>query len=693
MAVNALGFSTGATPSTTVSVPVPSGVTVGDLILIWVVSQVAGMTFSDTGDGFTAVTAATGQNCSAQLLYRTATSADVTLSSDSGDYTVTASVSHSMAGIVLDLPGASFDPSTPTSSGQLLSTAGTAVSANGVTTTNNGDLLLWFAGIRNASGTVPTIGVPSGFTTQVSQTNSSTGGANVGAIFAYETQATAGATGAEAGSFSESDDGGALLVAVSQAASFTGAAALSGTGTMQGTIQLPLTVRVRHVGAALGDGSSNSGSTGYPDLSLTAFENDVVTPAGCGTLHLFFQDSIPASLSAAPQSLASYAGVCRVWVDFEPTHYGINGTYNAGGTPAAGAVTDAANLGTFIQSCQAGGLDLRIVLWHEVWSKFNVYGTQASNNLDCTNSLGYYGAVLRSYNLPVPLCVSNYTANSSYGHWASAVGNAAAPGLGWAACSLGYIDEVYTDIYVDEAGSIGGAQGTFDNMATLASAFSLPLGILELGPIPASNPEPGYNATDTNTFMSYVIDYLAAWVADATVVANGVSIDTTPLADIVFWANADNGGYTQSMPQNWSSQTVTNYQTLYDAYNAGVYGSGAINPFSGLNGSGSITANGVLGGKGNAALSGSGSITATGGLGGSGGGSSIFSGSGSMTSMFGMNVPGTITISGTGSLTTLAAVKYPGASVMSGTGSIGGYISGTWQANVIAYYLYEGSWV
>jgi hypothetical protein len=690
VAVNALGFSTGATPSTTVSVPVPSGVAVGDLLLIWVVSQVAGMTFSDTGDGFTAVTAATGQNCSAQLLYRTATSADVSLSSSSGDYTVTASVSHSIAGIVVDLPGASFDPSTPTSSGQLLSTAGTSIPATGVTTDNAGDLLLWFGGIRNPTGTVPTIGVPSGFTTQVSQTNSSTSGANVGAIFAYETQATAGATGTQSGSLSEADDGGALLIAVSQSASFTGAAALSGSGTMQGTIQLPLTVRVRHVGAALGDGSSNSGSTGYPDLTRAEFDEIVI---GCGTLHVFFQDTIPASLSAAPQSLASYAGVCRVWVDFEPTHYGIDGVYNDGGTPASGAVTDLANMSAFIESCQAGNLDLRIVLWHEVWSKFNVYGTQADNNQDLCNSLGYYGAMLRSYGLPVVLCVANYTANSSYGHWASAVGDAAAPGLGWAVCSLGYIDEVYTDIYTDEAGTIGGAQGTFDNMATLASAFSLPLGILELGPIPASNPDPGYNAADTNTFLSYVIDYLSAWVADPTVVANGVSIPTTPLADIVFWATADNGGYTQSMPQNWSTQTVTNYDTLYDTYNGGVYGSGAINPFSGLNGSGSITANGLVGGQGSSALSGSGSITATGSPGGSGGGASALSGSGSMTSMFGMTIPRSVTLSGSGSLTTLAAVKYPGASALGGIGSIGGYISGTWQATVKAYFLYEGSWV
>jgi len=328
-------------------------------------------------------------------------------------------------------------------------------------------------------------------------------------------------------------------------------------------------LRTRRVGVALGNGSANSGGLGFPDLTRSQF-GTVVSPAAAGAVHPFFGTTVPASLAAAPQSLASYAGVCRAWVDFELTHYGFSaGTYGAGGTPAAGAVTDAAALGTFITSCQAGGLDLGVVLWHEAYSKFNL-GTQAQNNLDYANSMGYYGAVLRQHGLPVIFDPSNYSANSSYGHWAQTIGNAGAPGLGWAACSAGYIDAVYTDIYVNEAGSFG-TQGTFDDVAVLASAFNLPLGIMELGVSPGTAPTPGYNEAQTDTFLSYTITWLAAWLANTTVTANGSSIPTTTVGDIVFWGTCDNGGYTQVMPQNWSAQVIADYKTLFSAYDSTTY--------------------------------------------------------------------------------------------------------------------------
>src|ERR1700722_4335361 len=97
--ITASAFSTGSgAASTTVSAPCPAGVAVGDLMLIWMATITASETFSCPP--FTAVTASTGQNCSTQLLYHTATSIDVALSGSSGSYTVTCSASKVQSGII-----------------------------------------------------------------------------------------------------------------------------------------------------------------------------------------------------------------------------------------------------------------------------------------------------------------------------------------------------------------------------------------------------------------------------------------------------------------------------------------------------------------------------------------------------------------------------------------------------------------
>jgi hypothetical protein len=253
MAINAGSFSTGSTPAASVAVPVPSGVALGDLIMMFVVSQAASMTFADTGDGFTAV-GTSGQNCSTGFLYRTATSADVTLSASSGSYTITPSATHSMAGIIVDAPGAAYDPSAPTTGGVLLSAAGTAISSNSVTTLVNGDLLLWFGAVRSpATADSAAITIPSGFSTVVAQVTTTFSTVNVGAILATATQATAGATGAEAGTLGNAlDDGGALLVAITQSsgtnanagnAASTGKSLGEDDSAAAGEITLNMTIR------------------------------------------------------------------------------------------------------------------------------------------------------------------------------------------------------------------------------------------------------------------------------------------------------------------------------------------------------------------------------------------------------------------------------------------------------------------
>lgn len=329
--------------------------------------------------------------------------------------------------------------------------------------------------------------------------------------------------------------------------------------------------RIRRVGCALGFGGSLSGQTDRTPAQFAA----IVGTNGAGHVrygngHFFFGGSVPASLAAAPQGLAAYVtlnGGTRATVDFELTHYGVNGTFGAGGTPAAGAVSDRNKLDTFIASCQAGGLDLRICLWHEAFSKFNVQATKDLNNLDYANSMGYYGVTLRKYGIPVYFDPSNYSAQN---HFSATIGTAASPGLGWAACAAGYIDEIHTDFYVNQNGV--GHQGHFDEVATLASAFNLPLGVLELGVTPADTTS--WTAADADAFLSYVIGFLSDWHNNATVTLDDSTvISTTDVADIIFWGNVDGGGsWVQALPQNWTANNLTDYHTLFDTYDNGTYG-------------------------------------------------------------------------------------------------------------------------
>ena len=470
---------------------------------------------------FTAVTPSSGQNCSTQLLYKNATSTDVSLSATASTYTITASASHNIAGIILDAPGATFDP-TPTSSGQLLSAAGTSFTVSGVTTTHANDQLLWFGASRSPLTTdSAVITIPTGYQELVSQVTTTNSSVNVGAILATNVKVSAGATGSTTGTLGNAaDDGGGLLVAINQPA------------------------RQRRVGIDLGNSAG--------DISPSSF----ISIVGSNSLvpryrisHWFFSNSIPSSFSSKAELVTEQSAGRRVMIDFELTHYGFsNGTYGSGGTPAAGAVTDAANLANFIESCLAGGLDLTLCLWHEPFNKFNT-GTQTQNNLDYTNSMGYYGAVLRAYGIPVIFNPSNYSADN---YFATTIGTSGSPGLGWAACSAGYIDEVRSDFYVNENGVSN--QGTLTACANLADAFSLPFGMNELGYAPADTTS--YSQTDVNTFSSYALSFF-----------NSRQTAGKPISDIIFWGTNDNA-VTSGMylPTNWTGTTITNYQNFFDTF-------------------------------------------------------------------------------------------------------------------------------
>src|ERR1700735_4395355 len=315
MAVTASAFSTGATPSTTVSAPAPAGIALGDLLMIWVVSQTASMTFSVTaGSGsWTAVTAATGQNCSAQLLWKNADSTDVALSAASGSYTVTASVSHSIAGIIVDAPGASFAPSAPSSSGQLLSAAGTSFTVNGVTTVSSGDTLLWFGGVRAPSTSVSSvITIPSGLPTAVAQLTTTTGTVNVGVTLGTQAQGSAGATGSTTGGLGDvTDDGGGLLVAISGPPPDTGTLPPVPPGRMSPAAWQPLMTNWASAAPqAAAQGTSTMAGAGVMSIGATQEAGAGLT--GAGVLIGSVPVSAGAVLAGAGSLVALAAGTYTV---------------------------------------------------------------------------------------------------------------------------------------------------------------------------------------------------------------------------------------------------------------------------------------------------------------------------------------------------------------------------------------------
>jgi hypothetical protein len=134
-----------------------------------------------------------------------------------------------LAGIIVDAPGAAFDPSTPTSSGQGTASSGTSYTVSSITTTSNGDLLLAFGGSRFPTGDSGTLTLPSGYATAVAQVSSSlSGGTNVGAMLATLTQSTAGATGTTVWGLGNAlDDGGGLMVPITQSSGTSANAGLA----------------------------------------------------------------------------------------------------------------------------------------------------------------------------------------------------------------------------------------------------------------------------------------------------------------------------------------------------------------------------------------------------------------------------------------------------------------------------------
>lgn len=217
-AINAQVVTTGL-GSSTLHVPAQP-VVAGDLIMIWCAVGFPSLTWS--ASGFTAVPASsynsTGQHSSCQLLYRTADSTDVALWQSSGSYTVTISTSHAWDAVII--VSGQADPALPgfANSGNLQASS-TSLTANSITTSQSGDVLVWLGIDMCGSGSTPQpITVPSGYTqlgTQVNSSGNST--ANTGMTIAIASQSSPGAIGSVSGSISSAQGTGGLLVGVQPA--------------------------------------------------------------------------------------------------------------------------------------------------------------------------------------------------------------------------------------------------------------------------------------------------------------------------------------------------------------------------------------------------------------------------------------------------------------------------------------------
>lgn len=85
------------------------------------------------------------------------------------------------------------------------------ITANGITTTTSGDMLIFIGAVASSGGAIGTFTAPSGYSSV-----NNTGNSSYATILAYQSQATAGATGAVSAQFSNNNFGtsGGVLVAL-----------------------------------------------------------------------------------------------------------------------------------------------------------------------------------------------------------------------------------------------------------------------------------------------------------------------------------------------------------------------------------------------------------------------------------------------------------------------------------------------
>lgn len=223
--------TTGSTIATALIFPVPVSVVAGDIIMIWCASHAAAQSFSAAS--YTAAGSASTTNVSAQLIYKTAVSAD---SGSSVTVTKTGS-SNSWGGYLCAYGSQGFDP---TPSAGSASTGSTVIVAPGITTTHLGDTLVWLgmATTSIAGATPGTMAVPGGYTTRGLQTNSLNGTVgNIGVIWGDQSQSfPPGSTGNISGTDTNSNPNAGLLVGLQSFTAVTASTTLAVSGSASGAV-------------------------------------------------------------------------------------------------------------------------------------------------------------------------------------------------------------------------------------------------------------------------------------------------------------------------------------------------------------------------------------------------------------------------------------------------------------------------
>lgn len=302
--------NSGTSAVTALTLAVPSGTQVGDLICCYMVAAGSGRTFTNGASGYTTLAANNPNTAglSAAFQYKTAVSGDLGANmfpNVSGSGTTFAAVVWSVAA------SSGFDP-TPTAGGDL-ALASTTVAGVGITTTLNGDLLFWAGVTRSGStgGAPGTITLPSGFSSVVAESSSTnTTKDNVGVILGDVTQVTGGATGNENGSVSPSQANGAMVIAFADTSSGVSRsltvaqetiAAPAPTATV-GAVSLALT-RAQETVAAPAPTASVSSSVSLPVAQAT-----IAAPAPTAPTPTLFVALPVASVSETALPLFAYTG-------------------------------------------------------------------------------------------------------------------------------------------------------------------------------------------------------------------------------------------------------------------------------------------------------------------------------------------------------------------------------------------------
>lgn len=289
--------------SATIAVSLSANPVAGDCVII----RCAGRASSDlwSAPGFTAVSVNTSSgNFTQQLLYRNCdgSGSDPT----TAGITVTNNATTRMVANLVIVEQATFDP-LPTVSGQA-NTSALAITAPSLTSTVDGDLLIWFGLVVAATGVTPqTIVAPAGYTIVGSQANTTSGASpNVGAVAATISQPTAGATGTIAGSVAVAAINGGTLIALTTgtAVPVTAAGALSFTGAATTAVSEPVTAAGALVftGAATATQSFTSTAAGSLAFTGAATETVQATVTAASTV------SITGAATAAVSEPATAAG-------------------------------------------------------------------------------------------------------------------------------------------------------------------------------------------------------------------------------------------------------------------------------------------------------------------------------------------------------------------------------------------------